>query len=135
MQHDRSRQERDVVAKIGVDTAEKEKLKVRLIFKQQDLIFADPPRPIPPEAQRAPVLQSGLENEIRRDRKQVRAAGSKTVPLSAVSRRCLRRTPFFEAIPSEKLVRLTRASREVCRRNGRAPAERLRRQRDEHDPT
>ena len=33
------------LAKIGVDTAENEPLKVHLIFKLWDLIFTEPPRP------------------------------------------------------------------------------------------
>ena len=37
-----------LLAKIGVDTAENEPLKVHLIFKLWDLIFADPPRPASP---------------------------------------------------------------------------------------
>ena len=34
-----------LLAKIGVDTAENEPLKVHLIFKLWDLIFTEPPRP------------------------------------------------------------------------------------------
>ena len=34
-----------LLAKIGVDTAENEHLKVHLIFKLWDLIFTEPPRP------------------------------------------------------------------------------------------
>ena len=34
-----------LLAKIGVDTAENEPLKVRLIFKLWDLTFTEPPRP------------------------------------------------------------------------------------------
>ena len=36
-----------LVAKIGVDTAENEPLKVPSIFKLWDLIFTEPPRPMP----------------------------------------------------------------------------------------
>jgi len=46
----RSRQELSneyLLAKIGVDTAENEPLKVHLIFKLWDLIFTEPPRPAP----------------------------------------------------------------------------------------
>ena len=45
---DRSREEfsnKYLLAKIGVDTAENEPLKVHLIFKLWDLIFTEPPRP------------------------------------------------------------------------------------------
>ena len=44
---DRSRQElsKYLFAKIGVDTAENEPLKVHLIFKLWDLIFTEPSRP------------------------------------------------------------------------------------------
>ena len=45
----RSRQElsnEHLLAKIGVDTAEKEHLKVHLIIKPWDLIFTEPPRPL-----------------------------------------------------------------------------------------
>ena len=37
-----------LLAKIGVDTAENEPLKVHLIFKLWDLIFTEPPPPAPP---------------------------------------------------------------------------------------
>jgi hypothetical protein len=37
-----------LVANIGVDTADNEPLKIRLIFQLRDLIFADPPRPSGP---------------------------------------------------------------------------------------
>ena len=45
----RSRQElfnEDLLAKIGVDTAENEPLKVHLIIQPRDLIFTEPPRPV-----------------------------------------------------------------------------------------
>ena len=35
-----------LLAKIGVDTAENEHLKVHFIFKLWDLIFTEPPRPL-----------------------------------------------------------------------------------------
>ena len=35
-----------LLAKVGVDTAENEPLKVHLIFKLRDLIFTGPPRPL-----------------------------------------------------------------------------------------
>ena len=65
----RSRQELSneyLLAKIGVDTAENEPLKVHLIFKLWDLIFTEPPRPLPCSAtpgarvlpQRAPTARS-----------------------------------------------------------------------------
>ena len=41
------------LAKIGVDTAENEPLKVHLIFKLWDLIFTEPPRPQLPRCDRA----------------------------------------------------------------------------------
>ena len=37
-----------ILAKIGVDTAENEPLKVHLIVKLWDLIFTEPPRPVTP---------------------------------------------------------------------------------------
>ena len=62
----RSRQElsnENLLAKIGVDTAENEPLKVHLIFKLWDLIFklwdlifTEPPRPAAPERWAASVL-------------------------------------------------------------------------------
>ena len=46
-------------AKIGVDTAENEPLKVHSIFKLWDLIFTEPPRPLPPAIRSPRVSESG----------------------------------------------------------------------------
>ena len=59
---DRSRQELSneyFFAKIGVDTAENEPLKVHSIFKLWDLIFTEPPRPLPPAIRSPRVSESG----------------------------------------------------------------------------
>ena len=58
-----------MLAKIGVDTAENEPLKIHWIFKRWDLIFADPPRPNWLRAHLVPggaVVAVGYGAELRR---------------------------------------------------------------------